>query len=102
MKPCAVVQLCTTVYNFLILLTPDPSSQMRRGGAARLVLDPVEVAKLLWQDGLLTDNQLDNGVEAFPSVHAPGLLHTQQLFLFFKCLEKLPHTLVQWYHLVTK
>ena len=24
------------------------------------VLDPVEVARLLWQDGLLTDNQLDN------------------------------------------
>ena len=63
------------------------------------VLDPVEVAKLLWQDVLLTDNkvmQLDNGVEAFPSVHAPDLLHTQQLFLFSRCLEKLPHTLVQY------
>ena len=31
------------------------------------VLDPVEVARLLWQDGWSTDNQLDNGVEAFPS-----------------------------------
>ena len=28
------------------------------------VLDPVEVAKLLWQDGLLTDAQLDNAEQS--------------------------------------
>ena len=28
------------------------------------VLDPVEVARLLWQDGLLTDNQLDNAEQS--------------------------------------
>ena len=28
------------------------------------VLDPVAVAKLLWQDGLLTDNQLDNAEQS--------------------------------------
>ena len=28
------------------------------------VLDPVEVARLLWQDGLLTDAQLDNAEQS--------------------------------------
>ena len=28
------------------------------------VLDPVEVAKLLWQDGLLTTNQLGNAEQS--------------------------------------
>ena len=28
------------------------------------VLDPVAVARLLWQDGLLTDNQLDNAEQS--------------------------------------
>ena len=28
------------------------------------VLDPVKVGRLLWQDGLLTDNQLDNAEQS--------------------------------------
>ena len=33
-------------------------------GQIEAVLDPVEVAKLLWQDGLLTDAQLDNAEQS--------------------------------------
>ena len=66
---------------------------VRRGLTIRVIVRP---RLTTWQDGMLTDNQLDldNGVEAFPLVHTPDLLHTQQLFLFSRCLEKLPHTLV--------
>ena len=48
------------------------------------VLDPVEVAKLLWQDDLLTDNQLDNMALKPSRQFTLPICYTldQQLFLF--------------------
>ena len=58
------------------------------------MLDPVEVAKLLWQDGLLTDSQLDNGVEASPDQFTLPICFTLNIFQVSRKVA----TMIHWYH----
>ena len=70
-------------------------------GQIEAVLDPVAVARLLWQDGLLADNQLDNAEQSstpleqrradiMSAVRRVVNGDPSKLWVFITALEKIP------------